>query len=204
MKKGDLKHRGREKRRRKKVFLLIAEGKNKTEANYFTHFQCQSKDYTLKILKAGYNTDAESLYKIMHEKWNSLGLDYNEGDRGFIVIDLDNDIKKAEIIKRLMSKCNLGITFVISNPTFEIWFLLHYKYTSKEYFKCDEVVKDVKKYIEDYSKSADVYEELKNQQEYAIENAERLDRQYENEKWPSVKCNPRTDVYKLVRNLLLF
>lgn len=195
----DVKKRGVTRRKQKPVYLLIAEGRNKTEVAYFSHFQDQNRDYTLRIVKAGNNTDAYSLCKAVTMKWDELGLSEAQGDRAFIVLDMDDDEQKAgkirDVIKRNKQK---GIECVVSNPTFELWFLLHFKYTTKHYIDGDATIADLKKYIPNYEKNVDVFALCEERMETAIQNAEKLDVNFEGEQWPSEKCNPRTDVGRLV------
>jgi len=194
-----VKRRGVAQRKKKPVYLLIAEGRNKTETMYFSHFQDQDKGYTLRIVKAGNNTDVYSLYKAISKKWDEYGLSANEGDRAFIVLDMDADEQKASKIRDVIRQNkHKGITFIVSNPTFEIWFLLHFKYTTKHYVDGNAVIEDLKKYIPNYEKNADVFALCEERMETAIQNAEKLDVNFEGEQWPSEKCNPRTDVGCLV------
>lgn len=199
----EVKKRGNKKRRQKAVYLIIAEGRNKTETLYLTNFQDQSKDFIIRFVKAGSNTDAESLYRTLVAKWKELGLDANEGDKGFIVIDIDNDEQKSEKISMLINKnSNDAISFVISNPTFEIWFLLHFKYTTKFYKDCNSVIADLRRYILNYDKNIDCFPYCEDMTMEAIENALKLENFFSKEIWPSTKCNPRTDVGRLVKRLM--
>ncbi len=196
-----MKKRGVAQRKKKPVYLLIAEGRNKTETMYFSHFQDQDKGYTLRIVKAGNNTDVYSLYKAISKKWDEYGLSENEGDRAFIVLDMDADEQKAGKIRDVIRQNkHKGITFVVSNPTFEIWFLLHFKYTTKHYVDGHAVIEELKKYIPNYEKNADVFSSCEQMTENAIRNAEKLEDNFEGELWPSRKCNPRTDVGRLVKD----
>ena len=94
----DFKRRGVPRRKRKPTYLIIAEGRNKTETNYFSHFQDQEKPYILRMVKAGSNTDIESLYKTICNRWEELELSEEEGDCAFIVFDLDNTCISAFMI----------------------------------------------------------------------------------------------------------
>ena len=86
-----LKKRGTKAKKERVTYLVVAEGRNKTETLYLSHFQEQGKDYYLRFVKAGNKTDAESLYKTLIAKWKELGLSYASGDRGFVVLDMYAD-----------------------------------------------------------------------------------------------------------------
>ena len=198
----DVKKRGNTRRKRKNVYLIIAEGKNKTETLYFSNFQEQGRDFYIHFVKAGKNTDADSLYKTLISKWKEMGLSEAEGDRGFIVLDIDNDELKAAKVNQLISKNTVkGIGFIVSNPAFELWFLLHYRYTTKHFKDGDAVIEDLKKHIPNYDKNVDVYGILEDKMEQAAKNAEKLSVHFKDEKWPSKECNPKTDVGELVKLL---
>ncbi len=77
----EIKKRGKNTRNSRSVFLIIAEGKNKTETLYFSNYQMQGREYSIKFVKAGNNTDAESLYNTICSKWEELGLSEDRGDR---------------------------------------------------------------------------------------------------------------------------
>ena len=194
-----IKNRGSGNRKTKPVYLIIAEGKNKTETLYFSNYQEQGRPYSIRFAKAGSKTDAESLYKALSAKWKEMDLSEDNGDRGFIVLDIDNDPLKAEKISELIqANTNRAISFVTSNPTFEIWFLLHFRYTTKAYPNGDAVIDDLKKYIPDYEKNKDVYSLCCDKLEEAIRNADKLETYHKGKGWPSTDCNPRTDVAALV------
>ena len=95
----EIKQRGSVSRRTKAVYLIIAEGHNKTETLYLSHFQDQVNDFNIRFVKAGNKTDAESLYQTVVNKWKELGLSGNSGDKAFVVVDMDNDSQKAEKLR---------------------------------------------------------------------------------------------------------
>ena len=199
----DIKKRGIAVRRTKSVYLIITEGKNKTETLYFLNFQNQDNDFIIKIVKAGNNTDAQSLFKTITDKWNEFGLSESDGDKAFVVVDMDNDQRKAKMVQDLIRENNNpSLSFIVSNPVFEIWFLLHYRYTTKFYKDGDDVIKDLMSFMPDYVKNKDCYPYCHDRLHEAIKNCDKLEKYYGSEKWPSVNCNPRTDVGLLLKILL--
>lgn len=198
----EIKQRGSVSRRTKAVYLIIAEGHNKTETLYLSHFQDQVNDFNIRFVKAGNKTDAESLYQTVVNKWKEFGLSGNSGDKAFVVVDMDNDSQKAEKLRKLIEEnSNKDISFIISNPTFEIWFLLHFRYSTKFYPDGEAVIHDLKKYIPDYEKNSDCFSECLSGLQDAVANASKLENYFAEAEWPSVECNPRTDVGELVEVL---
>jgi hypothetical protein len=198
-----IKKRGSAQRKDKSVYLIITEGKNKTETLYLSHFQEQGKDYRIQFVKAGNNTDAESLYKILTAKWEENELSEEKGDKGFIVLDIDNDPLKAQKVQKIIHDNRYpAIEFIVSNPTFEIWFLLHFKYTTRQYENGEAVIKDLKKYIERYAKNGDYFDELQGGLKQALKYAQRLETHHGDKPWPAVECNPRTDMGNVIKKFL--
>lgn len=198
----EIKKRGKSHRGAKPVYLVIAEGKNKTETFYLSNFQKQGKAYSLQFAKAGSKTDADSLYKTMIQKWKELELSSEKGDLGFIVLDIDNDPQKADKVLKLIQKNrNQSIRFIVSNPTFEIWLLMHFKYTTKHFADGNAVINELKRYIPDYEKNRDCFLVCADRLQDAVSNSAKLEKHFEGCSWPSVECNPRTDMGMLITHL---
>ncbi len=186
-------------RKTKPVILIIAEGTNETETQYFRSFQYQEAEYVIRVLCTGHKTDPEGMLKKLESYWNDNGFDAERGDLAFVVVDLDCNEEKAQLISRLEKESTIA-EFVVSNPCFEMWFLLHFKYSTKAFSSGNAVIDELKKYIPDYEKNMDVSTIIQSRLSDAIGNVERL-RQYhqDNEhKWPSKDCNPYTEVYKII------
>ena len=194
-----IKKRGTNRRKLKPVYLIIAEGKNKTEVLYLSHFQDQGKSYSIRFVKAGYKTDVDSLYNVLIAKWEELDLSAKKGDLGFVILDIDNDPLKAQKVSALVqSNKNTAVRFVVSNPTFEVWLLLHFKYSTKQYKNGNSVIKDLRRYLPNYEKNRDCFEVCKDKMKDAVDNSTKLAENYDDIEWPSIECNPRTDMGDLI------
>lgn len=189
-------------RRQKPIILIIAEGKNVTESQYFKSFQKENANYNIKILIPGHTTDPVGMQKKIDKFWQENDMSEEKGDKAYIVLDLDCDENKANLIKKLSKKSEIS-TFIISNPCFEVWFLLHFRYSTKEYHNSPETVKDLKNYIPNYEKNTDVAPIIENSIEKALKNAGRLEKHFDElgYDWPSNKCNPRTDVSIIIEKI---
>lgn len=64
-----------------------------------------------------------------------------------------------------------GIRVALSNPCFELWYLLHHDGVTA-YVERDGVVSMLKRHIPDYDKGCPVYERLLSQQEAAMARAQ--------------------------------
>lgn len=177
------------------VIVLIVEGHNVTETLYFGQFNRPHAGYSIKVLASGSSTDPEGMLANLDRFWLNNELDPDRGDRGFIVLDLDCDDRKGRLIKKLEKESEIA-HFVVSNPCFEVWFLLHFRYSTHAFSSGAEVIRELRRFITDYEKNREVNGILAGHTDSAYENAKKLVRYFEENgaQWPSNECNPRTDV----------
>ena len=196
------KKRNRQNRKEKPMIIITAEGKNETEAQYFNHFRTADCPYIIKFHKAGHLTDPTKLAESIRQRWDAEEADERTGDMAFVVVDLDNNEEKAKEIQQLEAKNGVE-KFIVSNPCFEVWYLLHYGFSTKSYINADAVIRELKKHYSEYEKTSDMYPLLKDKMDDAIANAEKLEayNNVEEHLYPDVKCNPYTDVHKIVKML---
>lgn len=91
----------REKRKQrytKPSILIAAEGRHLTEKNYISGFNGYDARYNIYFVSSN-ETDPESLADNLRRWWNKDGYSEEYDDLKFIVIDLDNNRKKAEQLK---------------------------------------------------------------------------------------------------------
>jgi len=196
----------REKRRKRKVkplILIVSEGKD-TEINYFKNFNHKYVNVDIKPVdknSTGKNksrkTDPVNLVdKAIEYIDNKYDINEADGDRVWCLMDVDlnynnpNPVesraqefqrayKKTEDYKK---KSKVKINFGLSNPCFEVWYLLHYKYTTanlKNYNALKErLEKDTQ--INEYEKNKSIYSIIHDKTSVAISNSEKLRNHYEN------------------------
>lgn len=196
------KKRNRQNRKEKPMIIITAEGRNETEAKYFDGFRTPDCPYIIKFHKAGHLTDPTKLAESIRKRWDAEEADVKTGDMAFVIVDLDNKESKAKEIQQLEAK-NRVEKFIVSNPSFEVWYLLHYGFSTKSYINADAVIRELKKYYPEYEKTSDMHSRLMEKTGEAIANAEKLESYYKKEEHlhPDVKCNPYTDVHKIVKML---
>ena len=196
------KTRNKQNRKEKPMIIITAEGRNETESRYFRCFNTADCPYIIKIHKSGNVTDPTKLAASIRKEWKEEGAHKQIGDRAFVVIDLDNNENKTREIRRLKNKNDIE-EYIVSNPSFEVWYLLHYEYSTRSYIDADAAIKELKKHYPGYEKTSEMYLLLKDKMEQAVANAEKLENYHNTEKhtYPDVNCNPYTDVHKLVKLL---
>ncbi len=188
---------------KKKRFLIVCEGQ--TEELYFKSFPVLAVDIkaihqgctktTLVECVANYLDD-----EIYDEIWCVFDMDYSPLQKKQFE-DFDNAINLAN---------KLGYKCAYSNDSFELWFVLHYKFIDQEelrdyFFRILSKTWSINyvKHGKNRSYASSTYNRLLNDpkanQNFALENAEKL---FLNNKHKTFhKQNPVTMVYLLVKEL---
>lgn len=196
----------REKRKKRKIrptILIISEGKD-TEVNYFKEFNMKHINIDIKIAdgnSVGKNksrkTDPSNLVdKAIEYMEYKYDINEKDGDRVWCLIDVDLNYNNPDPInqriielekahKKAISyakKSQKNIHLGISNPCFELWYFLHFKYTTA-YLKNYDAVKSKLKSetpIKDYEKNKCIYNLLEDKMSEAIKNGEKLKAYHKN------------------------
>lgn len=195
--------RVRKVRKQKSKILIAAEGKNKTEKTYFSNFEDGKKSYNITYAR-GNNTDPLKLVKMLIKEIDELKLDLQDDDVAYCIFDTDVDINKNKIIEeaiQLARKNNIKI--ITSSPCFELWFLLHYDFTTAN-MDSEEVIKRLKEYYPKYEKNINIYPDIIKEIDLAIDRAKKIEKYQidNNRRIGTVEANPNTEVYKIVEYLM--
>ena len=197
------KSRGIATRKQRKLVLIGAEGKNKTEIMYFREFNHVQKTYMIKAAK-GNSTDPEGIVKDTIKSIRLEELNFKEGDMAFCAFDTDMDHgKQVQIDTAVRLAKAENIEVILSSPCFEVWFLQHFE-DSTAYLSGDLAVERLRKYIPAYEKGANIFHELWPYTEIALERAKRL-KKYHDElgrRMGSIERNPGTEADRLVEKLI--
>ena len=188
--------------RSRKPFIIIGcEGKNKTEQLYFRNFH--SKNCIIKFSN-GSSTDPLGIVQdILSYVDSEIGRE--ENDKVYAVFDTDvNQNKQDQIEEAKKIADKNGVEIITSTPTFELWFLLHFRYTTKTFTSNSDLQNELKKHIPEYEKNNNTYLSVKDSTVQAINNAKKLE-EYQidiGQALDNENCNPYTSVYKIVEELI--
>jgi len=183
-------------RKPKDYFLIVVEGK--TEYQYFQSLKKDLQLVTTKIeVVAASGGKSGDVRKVVQE--GKRLQEKEKPDRLYCVFDGDRP-EFGEVCTRDNEK-------IFSIPCFDLWFLLHFEYTSSPLTSeqvCDKVDKifkkqEILKHNESYEKEKgrDYYTHLRTEQERAIRRAKRLIKEQEE----NDSNNPLTRVHLLVEEL---
>lgn len=189
-------------RQRKRIVLISAEGKNKTEYLYFKRFS--NDTYVIKSA-SGNSTDPVNMVKNLINDCKAKELNSKDGDLAFCLVDADIDEKKNDQLAKAVALAQKNqIQLIVSAPCFEIWYLCHFCYSTKHYKSNEDVINDLKQHLPHYQKSTDsMFEELQHLNKTAIINAKKLEKHNLNlgNKLHTVEFSPSTEVYKIIEKL---
>lgn len=190
------------RRKRNPVVYLICEG-SETEIRYFKKFRSRECNIDIVPIPSQY----KSADKLVQKARATIGYSPyypDEGDIIWCVFDRD-DNTNAMLSKAKQMAIKEGYQIAFSNPSFEVWFLLHFNNQTTLVENCETAIKLLKKKgrLEQYEKNKEVYEQLKPLQEAAIDRAKKrvAALQAEHTEILSRESNPVTTVAELVEYL---
>lgn len=197
------KKRNSFQRQRKSTILISTEGKNKTETLYLSRFS--SDKYNIKFAY-GNDTDPIKMLKNIFNDFNDKELDPELGDLAICLVDADcHKIKNKQLITADNYAKKHKIEILVSAPCFEIWYLCHFKYSTKNYNSNEDVINELRQCLPDYEKSCDsIYTKLFTKIGTAIANAKKLEKHNLTlgNKIHTVSFSPSTEVYKIIEMLI--
>lgn len=213
MRKGEVQKRGSRFRQIKPVVLIVTEG-SQTEPKYFERFKNRQTNIDIKVIGGGggKGTDYGSLVREAVIYMEKNGISEQNGDRMWVIADADvnynvpdpvtSKSRQLEAAKKKAKKH--GIRIALSNPCFEVWFLLHFRYSSGYLQDYAAVLTQLRSYLPDYEKTVEVSNILAEHTERAVLNAEKLAAHHKKSGHIDLCCievNPYTDVYELVKSI---
>jgi hypothetical protein len=189
--------RARGRRVTRPKVLILCEGKE-TEPNYLEALRNEarlSRDQ-LEILGLGYAPF--SLVQAAVAKMAEVPADEADYQKVWCVFDHDQHPKLERAMELAEQE---GISIAFSNPSFELWYLLHFQ-DKRGHIDRRGVIKELKKQggFHRYQKSSAVYKDLKPTQGEAIRRAKALRKMHTGNGNPATD-NPSTSVDQLVEYL---
>ena len=190
--------RTRASRETKPILFIFCEG-TKTEPLYFNSWR--TRGMSMQIIPVSH-TDPVGIVRDARRLLENYDFEPRAGDSVWCVYDVDEneDTALGSAFKFAASK---KFNVVVSNPCFELWYLLHFQAIFPPTNGAN-ISQMFKKYIPDYQKNNPVYSLLKPHVAMAIENAKLLAKKYDSHVNP--KCSraaaPYTSVYELIETIL--
>jgi len=181
------------------ILVIVSEGE-KTEKKYFSNYRKRGCGLKIETPNTS-RTDPVGLVNFAIRQIRKYDLDPEKDDEIWCVFDVDDN--EENITEALDKAEENNIKIALSNPCFEIWFLLHFKFRDTS-LTCNDAITELKDHLPDYSKNQDVFYEIVDRREKAISHAKKLNEIHnkrDNDLY-SPESNPSTQVFKLVGYIL--
>jgi len=143
------RRRKRNTRKPERKVIIVCEGA-KTEKNYFNGLKTRNSGVEIVPVSSKY-TDPKNIVRFAEERIRKWGIDFDEGDGVWCVFDVDENTD--QILKDTHEHAETkNIKIALSNPCFELWFLLHYKRVLSQISR-EDASTELKTFIKDYQKN---------------------------------------------------
>lgn len=185
------------KQQKKPLIVICSEGGKKSSEYYYF------RNYTNRNLRiqfsTGNSTDPlgmlEDLLKYIHNE----DIASEDNCRIFLVLDTDLSEKRINEIKEIKQKCiDNNIEIITSAPTFEIWYVMHYRNNRLRFNTSKEVKKELQSLNGTYTESMNMYKIIKNSTDNARNTAKFFEQQTLKNRENLLSSNPHTSIYKIL------
>lgn len=186
-------------REQRRTLVIVCEGQ-KTERIYFEKYRERNSGLIIFIPNSTV-TDPENLVGIALHQIRKYDLDLDNGDQVWCVFDADHHTNQE--IEKAIRNAGDKVNICLSNPSFELWYLLHFCYYDSR-ISNNDLMHKIKEHIPNYSKNKCCFDQLLEKRQDAINNAKRLNQLHErnNVELLSTNSNPSTQVFRLVEYIL--
>ena len=196
------------KRKPRKTILIVCEGE-KTERYYLNGLKREetvSEAFAITVVPGRGGSRSQIIERAINQKAQR-----GEMDVVLCVFDtesLETTQAKEDLAAARQEADRNNITLYLSNPAFEVWFLAHFRRTSRSFRNCDAVIVELDRewratFGQSYDKSDDrAYQRLATRTQSAVTNAKNVVEIDHREKTDITDRNSSTDFYQLVEKLL--
>ena len=186
------------KQQRKRPLIVICSegGIKSSEYYYFRNYR--TRDLRIQF-STGNSTDPKGMLDDLLKYIQNEDIKSEDNVRIFLVLDTDLDDRRINEIKEIAGKClENNIEIITSAPTFEIWYLLHYRNNKLKFNTSQDVKKEIEKLNGTYSETMDMYRIIKNHTSEARKVAKALEQRTIRDGEELIKANPHTSVHKIL------
>lgn len=136
--------------------LVVCEGE-KTEPLYFESLRKEWRlnSAIVRVYPGNRGSNPMSVVRYAKELNEDFQRKNTVIDQTWCVFDQEGINKPKNLLNAIDQAHSNQFQIALSAPSFEIWFLLHFIYTTRDFSSCEEVMKELKKggYIPNYKKN---------------------------------------------------
>lgn len=190
--------RGQLRKSKKKPLIVICSEGGKKFSEYYYFRNHTNRDLRIQF-STGNSTDPKGMLEDLLKYIHNEDIASEDNCRIFLVLDTDLDEKRISEIKEIEQKCiDNNIEIVTSSPTFEIWYVMHYRNNRLKFQTSKEVKKELQNLNGAYKESMDMYKIIKNSTDNARSTAQSLEQQIIRNNEDLLSSNPHTSIYKIL------
>ena len=183
--------------KKKPLIVICSEGgKKSSEYYYFRNFA----DRNLRIqFSTGNSTDPKGMLEDLLRYIRNEDINSEDNCKIFLVLDTDIDSERINEIKEIEQKCkNNNIEIITSAPTFEIWYLMHYRNNGLKFKSSKDVKHELQNLNGAYNETMNMYKIIKDSTLNAKDNAYSLEKRIIKNNEDLISSNPHSSVYKII------
>lgn len=183
--------------KKKPLIVICSEGgKKSSEYYYFRNYT--NRDLRIQF-STGNSTDPKGMLDDLLKYIHNEDIVSEDNCRIFLVLDTDLDEKRISEIKEIEQKCiDNNIEIVTSAPTFEIWYVMHYRNNRLKFQTSKDVKRELQSLNGTYTESMDMYKIIKDSTDNARSTAESFEKQIIRNNEDLLSSNPHTSIYKIL------
>ena len=183
--------------KKKPLIVICSEGgKKSSEYYYFRNYT--NRDLRIQF-STGNSTDPKGMLEDLLKYIHNEDIASEDNCRIFLVLDTDLDERRISEIKEIEQECiENNIEIVTSAPTFEIWYVMHYRNNKLKFQTSKEVKRELQNLNGTYTESMDMYKIIKDSTDNARSTAQSLEQKVIRNNEDLLSSNPHTSIYKIL------
>lgn len=183
---------------KKKPLIVICSEGGKKSSEYYYFRNHTNRDLRIQF-STGNSTDPKGMLDDLLKYIRNEDIVSEDNCRIFLVLDTDLDEKRISEIKEIEQECiDNNIEIVTSAPTFEIWYVMHYRNNKLKFQTSKEVKRELQNLNGTYTESMDMYKIIKDSTDNARSTAQSLEQQIIRNKEDLLSSNSHTSIYKIL------
>ncbi len=185
------------KHNKKPLIVICSEGGKKSSEYYYF------RNYTNRNIRiqfsTGNSTDPKDMLEDLLKYMHNEDIASEDNCKIFLVLDTDLNEKRISEIKEIRQRCiDNNIEIITSAPTFEIWYLMHYRGNKLKFQTSKEVKRELQNLNGTYTESMDMYKIIKGLTNNARNISESFEKKIIKNNEDLLKTNPHSSIYKIL------
>ena len=182
----------------KKPLIVICSECVKKSSEYYYFRNYTNRNIRIQF-STGNSTDPKGMLEDLLKYMHNEDIASEDNCKIFLVLDTDLNEKRISEIKEIRQRCiDNNIEIITSAPTFEIWYLMHYRGNKLKFQTSKEVKRELQNLNGTYTESMDMYKIIKDLTNNARNISESFEKKIIKNNEDLLKTNPHSSIYKIL------